>query len=338
LNCGQSKRALLPDRFCVAGRAPQAMPALSVIITTHNRPHLLRRAVESVRAAGRDVEVVVVDDASADETAAVCRSLADIRYVRVALNQRVAGARNIGLLASSGEYVSFLDDDDRRLVDSLDIQLAALAAYPTAGMIYGQAIVADQQGTPTGRLYPADCLQDDIFWPLAQQNFIPCGSVIFRRACLYRVGLLDDDVPGLDDWDLWLRIAELYPVAAIAQPVVVWRQATPASAQGSSQAAALVTRARQKFLHDWMRLPRALDAAQATRREAWRRFATNMADHLVWEAARALACRQHGQALRNLSAALRLFPSASMRAPFRHAKLRVLFDQLRSERMARVQR
>src|SRR3954470_23631066 len=109
-------------------------PEVSVIITTHNRPHMLARAIESAREASQgDVEVVVVDDASSDETASVCRSISDINYVRVERNQGVAGARNLGILASHGAYLSFLDDDDLRLPGSLDRQVEALAPFPESG-------------------------------------------------------------------------------------------------------------------------------------------------------------------------------------------------------------
>ena len=73
------------------------MPKVSVIITTHNRPHLLHQAIESAQAAGADIELIVVDDASTDETANVCKELSGIRYLRVERNQKVAGARNIGI-------------------------------------------------------------------------------------------------------------------------------------------------------------------------------------------------------------------------------------------------
>src|SRR4029077_888544 len=106
------------------------MPSVSIIIPTHNRPHLLPRAVESARAAGTDVEIIVVDDASVDETVLVCRELAGIKYIRMERNQGVAGARNIGIMASSSEFIAFLDDDDLRLPGSLDLQTESLAAHP----------------------------------------------------------------------------------------------------------------------------------------------------------------------------------------------------------------
>src|ERR1043165_2484920 len=138
------------------------MHAVSVIITTHERPRMLRRAVESARAAGEAVEVVVVDDASTDETASVCASISGIRYVRVGTNRRVAGARNVGLLASVGEHVAFLHDADLRLPGSLERQAALLDARAEVGMVYGQALVADQTGARACGPYPAACPQGDI--------------------------------------------------------------------------------------------------------------------------------------------------------------------------------
>jgi hypothetical protein len=269
--------------------------------------------VESARSAGRDIEIVVVDDASCDETAEVCRGFSGINYVRVDRNQRVGGARNIGLVASRGEYLSFLDDDDIRLPGSLDAQLEALAREPQAGLIYGQAIVSDQEGKAKRNSYPIECPQGDIFWKLLSQNFIPCGSVVFRRSCLSSVGLLDDSIPGLDDWDLWVRIAEIYPIMALETPLIIWRRSTPASRQGTSQAAGLVSLSVQQFRNCWMNLPRARTAPGRSRRAAWRLFSENMAEHLLWESARALRLGRPGQSLRDLSVLPRLSPLSLIR-------------------------
>ena len=290
----------------------------SIIITTHNRPHLLPRAVESARAAGTGVEIVVVDDASADETAAVCKNLAGINYVRVEHNQKVAGARNVGLVASHGEYLSLLDDDDTRLPNSLDRQIDLFEQAPAAGLIYGQSIV-ESGGRQPSRSYPDECPQGDIFWKLLSRNFIPCGSAVFRRSCLSRVGLLDDRIPGLDDWDLWVRIAETFPVIAIETPVTVWQRSSPASGQGTSDATQLVSFGARQFHQCWMNLPRASKAPGDARRVAWRDFSENMAAHLIWESARAFRERQVNQALRSLATLPRLHPLATARIVKRRA-------------------
>ena len=252
--------------------------------------------------------MVVVDDASSDETAEVCKGFPGINYVRVEHNQRVAGARNIGVVASRGEYLSFLDDDDTRLADSLDAQIEALEHEPQAGLIYGRAILGHQDGTPGTRSYPPDCPSGDVFWRLLSRNFIPCGSAVFRRSCLARVGLLDESIPGLDDWDLWVRIAETYPVLSAETPIIIWRRSTPVSGQGTSNAAGLVSMSVQKFRNSWMNLPRATTAARAIRKTVWREFSENMAEHLIWESVRGSRFGDLRQPIRSLPIIVRLHP------------------------------
>ena len=258
------------------------MTRISVIITTHNRPRLLPKAISSARSAGREVEIVVVDDASADETERVCASIEGIKYVRIDCNQQVAGARNVGLMASTGEYITFLDDDDLRLANSLDEQVAVLERNPNAAFVYGQALPETADGQCSAA-YPLSCPEGDIFWRLLGRNFIPCGSVLFRRSIVEKVGLLDNAIGGIDDWDFWVRIAELFPAVAIASPMIIWRQSSPASTQGSSNTVAVIGRARRHFRQSFTKLPRFAAASRRDRLSAWRNFSTNVAEHLAWE-------------------------------------------------------
>lgn len=308
------------------------MPEISVIITTHERPHSLRRAVESARTAStREIEVVVVDDASTAEVARDCRNLPGINYVRAERRQGVAGARNLGIRASSGEFLSFLDDDDARLPGTLDAQRAALAAAPEACLIYGQALIGRQDGSATDSFYPAWCPQGDVFWELLAQNFIPCGTSLFRRSSLNRVGLLDENIAGIDDWDLWVRLAQNYPVLALEQPVLIWRQSTPASGQGSSNATRMVKLATRQFRGRWLRLPRAVESSVKQRRESSRRFSNNMARHLLWETARSTASGQLLRSQANLLAALRHHPAALARVLSSPASFRFLLRRAPKE-------
>ncbi len=283
-------------------------PRTSIIIATHNRPLLLQRAVKSALESGTDLEIVVVDDASCDETASVCKSLGSkIQYVRVDRNQGVAGARNIGIIKSRGQYLTFLDDDDTRLPGSLDKQIAKLESAPEAAFIYAQAIVGDQDGRPGRRVNPVECPEGDIFLKLLTRNFIPCGSTVIRRSSLSRAGLLDNSIAGPDDWDLWIRLSELFPVAALTEPVIIWRQSTPSSGQGTSQTARLVSIGVRQF-RKWLALPRMASAPAAVKRALWRSFSERMAERLLWDSLRALARLRMIQVAQNLTMITTLHP------------------------------
>ena len=305
------------------------MRKFSIIITTHNRPELLTRSVASARLSGRDPEIVVVDDASTDETAHVCRSLKDIRYIRNERRLGVAGARNVGIHQSSGEYIGFLDDDDERLPGSIDIQLDRLETEPDAALVYGQALIESSGAALDQSTYPNQFPRGDVFWQLLEQNFIPCGSAVFRRSCLEQVGLLNESVPGIDDWDLWVRLSEHFEVVATEQPVYVWRRSAPGSGQGSSSGSVMVGMAVRQFREHWIHLDRAANASRKIRRAAWHAFSGGMARHLVWEAVRAQRTSQTRQAARNIFTGLSLVPSAMLRMPFDRRRARTAVELLR---------
>lgn len=284
------------------------MPRASIIIATHNRPHLLLRAVQSARAAGTDIEIIVVDDASSPETQAVCSTLPGIKYLRIERNQGLGGARNVGIVASTGEYLAFLDDDDVRLPGSLDTQIVLLEKNCNVGLVYGQALIRTGDSKPAGE-YPQKCHQGDIFWQLLTQNFIPCGAAVFRRACLSRVGLLNDTIRGIEDWDLWIRIAELYEVLALPSPVLVWRKGEPGSGQLTSRADQMTALCVRQF-REWMKLPRALGASTQNRYGVRRKFYKNVAAHLLFESLGAFGSGHRLQGLKNLAILPRLNPLA----------------------------
>jgi glycosyltransferase involved in cell wall biosynthesis len=290
------------------------MPRVSVIIPTYERPHLLARAVESARAAGTEVEVIVVDDASTDETAAVCRDLPGINYVRVERNQGVAGARNIGILVSTARYIAFLDDDDLRLPGSLDLQVEALEAHPEAGFACGAMIMADQDHHPNGEVVRPRQSGGDVFWELLELDFpvMPLCTVI-RKECFLRAGLLNRHISGIDDWDIFTRIAELYPVLVLQAPVGVYRQPTPFSGQGSSARAAQLRGAARHQLN-LLRLPRAAAAPLNQRRAMRKRMMNRISENLIWTAVtQYLPHGKIGPAYANISIALRLYPLSLVR-------------------------
>jgi glycosyltransferase involved in cell wall biosynthesis len=295
------------------------MPKVSVIIPTHSRPHLLPRAVESAQRAATSVEVVVVDDASTDDTAKVCRELKGIKYVRLEHNRGVASARNIGILASSADYIAFLDDDDLRLPGSLDLQVEALMNNAAAGFVCGAMLMADQEGRLTGEV-TAPNQGGDVFWQLLELDFpVMPISVVIRRECFTSVGLFGSSLSGIDDWDILVRIAELYPVVVVDSPVSVYRKPTPFSGQGSSAQARHLSRAARHQLR-LLRLPRARTAPLSQTREIRRRTLNRLADTLLLNAAQAFCDGAYKFAGANTLAALRLNPLRALR-PAGYTKL-----------------
>jgi len=240
------------------------MPNVSLIITTHNRLELLKRAIESARVAGTGVELIVVDDASSDGTEVYCGSLDGIKYVRLETNVRTAGARNAGIEAGSAPYITFLDDDDLRLPGSLDKQVSMLENDANCGLVYGQFLFSDQAGELLDQpALPTEFPEGDVFWQLLEKNFLGCLTVVFRRSVLERVGPLDTSphMYGIEDLDLWIRIAEHFELRSVKEPVAVYREPVPDSNQWYSDAARQYMRIRDAYKSKWLKLDRvkALD-------------------------------------------------------------------------------
>jgi glycosyltransferase involved in cell wall biosynthesis len=299
------------------------MSTVSIIIPTHSRPQLLPRAVASAQAAGKDVEVIVVDDGSQDETATVCQGLRGIKYVRLKRNQGVAAARNVGIFNSSSEYIAFLDDDDLRLPGSLDFQREMLAANPEAGFICGGMVMADQDYQETGEIsLPRQT--GDVFWDILELDFpIMPLSVMVRRDCFLRVGLFNHHLQGVDDWDMFVRLSELYPVLVTSQPVAVYRKPTFFSGQGSSSQAKQLLRAvvHQREL---FQLPRVRQASASKRRQTRRRTINRVADALLWNAVERFPRGEYRFAIENVGTALRLNPLRAARpSAYKKALLRI---------------
>ena len=274
---------------------------------------MLKRAVESAQLAGQSVEVIVVDDASTDETADVCRELRNIKYVRANRNQGVAGARNLGLLESNGEYIAFLDDDDLRLPGSLDHQRALLEGSPEAGFVASAVLLADPYSNPTAQVSVPLSKSGDVFWDALELNlFLLPAAVLVRKSCFFEVGLFNQRIPGIDDWDMLTRIAEVRPVIIDDRPVSMYRCATPESGQGSSALAAHLT-AAFKHQRQLLQLPRAKESSAGLRRKARSNLRRRVSDTLTLQAAEHLPRGAVGFAAANVATALRISPLWAIR-------------------------
>jgi GT2 family glycosyltransferase len=190
------------------------MSKISIIIPAYNQARYLDRAITS--ALGQkdaDVEVVVVDDGSTDETPAIIARFAAeprLKSVRQA-NAGLAGARNRGLAEAAGEYVCFLDADDFYDPEKCAKQAALLDANPDLGFVYCDFTTVDEAGAPCAEQGSVRDIQrtlsGNIFPALAQSGFFPPHTVMIRRQVLDAVGHFDLELGGHADYDLWLRAA-----------------------------------------------------------------------------------------------------------------------------------
>jgi GT2 family glycosyltransferase len=205
-------------------RSNQSLPLVSIIIPTYNRSRLLREAVESALAQTYpNVEVIVVDDGSADDTAQVMAQYdSRLCYIRQA-NRGVAAARNTGIRASRGEYLTFLDDDDRFLPTKVERQVRLLSSQPKSGLVHCRYYRADGEGHLLDK--PSLLPQGDILDSLVRWNFVWVGGPLVRRECFERVGVFDEAGPQITaDWDMWLRIARAgYEFGCVQRPIGVYR-------------------------------------------------------------------------------------------------------------------
>jgi hypothetical protein len=199
------------------------------------------------------------------------------------------------------------------LPGTLDKQVEVLTRNKQAGFVCAQMLMADQDGRMTGEVAGPKSSGENAFWELLELDFpaMPI-SVVIRKECFNNVGLLNANLSGIDDWDLLVRIAELYPVLVLNEPVSIYRKPTPYSDQGSSRQAQHLSRALKHQLQ-LLRLPRVRLAPLAEQKEIRRRTVNRVVETLLWNAALAIPQGAISSACRNTSTALRLSPSHALR-------------------------
>lgn len=188
-------------------------PLVSVIIPTYNRASLLKRAIKSVlNQKFEDFELIIVDDASPDDTPEVVKSFEDkrIRYIRLKRNSGGPVARNTGIKKARGKFIALLDDDDEWLPHRLSVQIRKFeAAEERIGAIYGGFYyVSQENGRIIGKRLPK--YRGNVYPRLLRENFIGSPTLLIRKECFKKAGLFDPQLSSSQDWDMWLRIAKHY--------------------------------------------------------------------------------------------------------------------------------
>jgi glycosyltransferase involved in cell wall biosynthesis len=201
-------------------------PLVSVIIPNFNYAGYLREAIDSaLEQTYPNTEVVVVDDGSTDDSKAVLASYGD-RIKRIEqTNQGVSAARNNGVLASSGEYIAFLDADDIWLPQKIQRQVDTFVRQRDLGLVHVGVVDIDAEGAED------ETHLDGLDGRVAKDMLLLSGPVILgggsgvmtRREVFQQVGGFDTKLATSADWDLYFRICRLYDVAFVGEVLLKYR-------------------------------------------------------------------------------------------------------------------
>jgi GT2 family glycosyltransferase len=208
-------------------------PRVTVVVPTHGRPELVRRALASIdpQLAPGELEVLVVHDREEpDPTLAAVVPRHAVRVLENARTPGLAGGRNTGILAAAAPLVAFLDDDDEWRPGKLAAQLAALGADEPAAPRVATCGIEIRSGDrhrvripDGGRLTRAGFLLD-------RMTEVHPSTLVIDRDLLVEVGLVDEELPGsyAEDYDLLLRLSAVSPIAVVPDPLTVvhWHRAS----------------------------------------------------------------------------------------------------------------
>jgi glycosyltransferase involved in cell wall biosynthesis len=200
-------------------------PRVSVVTATYNMGHYVVQAVESVLSQDYpDLEIIVVDDGSDDDTQDRLARFADDPRVTV-LHQENRGqtvAKNRGLAAATGEYIGFCDADNMWRPGKLTRQVQVLKSDPTVGVVYGDIALIDEDGRPKpGPRTPR--YGGRITAKLLVDNFVTFNTTLVPRRVIDAVGGFDEDLRMAIDYDLWLRISLDHEFVYLDEPLVDYR-------------------------------------------------------------------------------------------------------------------
>ena len=230
---------------------PASGETISVVIPLYNRRQEVLRALASVLRQSRAAdEIVVVDDDSKDGSAEAVEALGErrIRLVRHPQNRGASAARNTGIAAAQGDWIALLDSDDEWAPRKLELQSAALAGASLPAGATGYVIRDYRTGEERAFIPRADdATLDSLVWgcPLG------IGSTLLaRRAIFAEVGLLDPELPRLEDWEWLMRYLPAHRLHIFGQTLTLVHKASDPS---RAQVFAAVARIRAQHRDAWYR-------------------------------------------------------------------------------------
>jgi glycosyltransferase involved in cell wall biosynthesis len=194
---------------------------VDVIVPAYNSGFHLYEALEScMQQSYKNFTVTVIDDCSTEDVKSIVDKFPSVKYIRNEKNLGPSGTRNVGINATSGELISFLDDDDVWDKDKLLNSVMEFKKNSRIGMTCGNYRIL-----VNGRLRSAFYKRaPSVSWKtLMRINYVASGSVTVKRSVLEKVGLFDESLWIAEDYDLWLRVSEKYPIKYIHKILYYYR-------------------------------------------------------------------------------------------------------------------
>jgi len=206
-------------------RLDNLCPKVSIIIPTYQHADFVGEAIDSALAQTyTDYEIILVDDGSTDGTREIVVAYGNqIKYIYQD-NRGLPAARNTGILASKGQYLSFLDADDVWLPNKLKLEVEFLDTHPSVKLVCSNYSYFGSRKGPKRTGFEGITLTSGYgLKELFFKNPILPSAVLVRKSCFEKVGLFDESMVQCEDLDMWLRIAAHFEVGYIDTPLVKYR-------------------------------------------------------------------------------------------------------------------
>lgn len=198
---------------------------ISVVVPTYNRAYVIQRAIESIqKQTYSNIEIIVVDDGSTDNTREIVEGISDSRicYIQSSKNAGVSHARNLGIVAAKGDYIAFQDSDDVWRSDKLEKQMECMKVQEY-GMVYSAFEREFQDGTVVyypPKEMPIEKKQGNILVSLLEKNLVSTQTMLVKREVFDEIGLFNEGMSNLEDYDIAVRIAKKYDIGMVDEPLV----------------------------------------------------------------------------------------------------------------------
>lgn len=204
---------MIGSSISCAGQQHDFSPLVSVIIPFYKQEAYLPESIQSVEQQSYPrVEIIVVDDGSPVPAQTVIGEKANVRIFRTPNRERSA-ARNYGFQQSSGQYLIFLDADDRLAPGAIEAHLEAFKSNPDAGLSFGPARTIDEDGRVLQQSHTCRPRSNYYLKFLESNPIASPGATMLQRDAFVRAGLFDESFRQAEDYLLYLRISRTYPVA-----------------------------------------------------------------------------------------------------------------------------